>query len=49
VRQLEIEHPGHLAATRDEPEERDKRDLPEKKKPVGSAGAVRNDRWTRHG
>ena len=37
VRQLEIERPF---ATQEEPE---------KKEPVGSAGAVRSDRWTRHG
>jgi hypothetical protein len=38
VRQLEIERPATPV-----------REEPEKKEPVGSAGAVRNDRWTRHG
>ena len=39
VRQLEIERPS----------EKSEIDKGEKKEPVGSAGAVRNDRWTRHG
>ncbi len=42
VRQLEIERPSARADSGDGART-------QKKEPVGSAGAVRTDRWTRHG
>jgi len=43
VRQLEIDRPDAAQGQLEKPEKT------EKQEPVGSAGAVRNDRWTRHG
>jgi hypothetical protein len=47
VRQLEIERPTLARDDSGKPPEA--REEPQKQEPVGSAGAVRNDRWTRHG